>query len=74
MTQVPVASTHSRIGNTHSRITYFDECDIEAYYVTNRELAELCQRSRYRAINLANDELLDLIDRLNPCENRRVFM
>ena len=71
MPQVAVASTTSRINGQHSSVTYFEELDAEAYYVTDSELAELCFQSRYRTINLANDDMLDLIDGM---EGGIVFM
>ena len=74
MAQVAVASTDTRIGNTHSRVTYYEEHDIEAYYVTDAELAELCRLAAERTITVANDELVDMIDNIRTGENRRVFM
>ena len=74
MPQVPVASTDTRIGNTHSRVTYYEERDIEAYYVTDRELADLCRLLQEQTVSLADDKLVDLIDSIRADENRRAFM
>jgi len=54
MPQVAVASTDSRIGNTHSRVTYYEEQSIEAYYVTDAELAEM------KALVESSQKALDL--------------
>lgn len=72
--QVAVASTDSRIGNTHSRVTYFEERDMEAYFVTDEELAELCRLAGEQTINLADDKLTDIIDRMGASASGRVFL
>ena len=72
MPQVAVASTDKRIDGQHSRVTYYQECDIEAYYVTDAELAELCQLAQDQTVSLADDEMIDLIDGIG--ERGVVFM
>lgn len=72
--QLAIASTDTRIDNTHSRVTYFEERDIEAYYITDRELAELCRLAAERIITIANGELVDMIDNIRADSSRRVFM
>ena len=70
--QVAVAGTDSRINGKRSSVTYYQECDIDAYYVTDAELAELCQLAQEQTVSVADDELIDLIDGMG--ENGRVFM
>ena len=72
MPQVAVASTTSRIKGGHSSVTYYQESDIEAYYVTDEEIAELCQLYAEQTVSVADDELIELIDGIG--ENGRVFM
>ena len=70
MSQVAVASTQSRIDDRHNRVILYVEQDIEP--VTDEELAELCRLAAEQTINLADAELIDLIDRMG--QNGRVFM
>ena len=72
MPQVAVASTTSRIHGQYSSVTYYRECDIDAYYVSDEELAELCRLAQEHTISLADDELTELIDGMD--ENGMVFM
>ena len=72
MPQVAIASTTSRINGKHSRVAYYEELDAPAHHIIDWELTELCHQSRYRTINLANADILDLIDGMD--ENGRVFM
>ena len=72
MPQVAIAGTDTRINGQHSRVTYYQELDAPAYHVTDTEIDNLCCQSRYRTINLANEDMLDLIDSMG--ENGRVFM
>ena len=72
MPQVAVASTDTRINDQHSRVTYYEERDAEAYYVTDAELVELCQLAQEQTISLADDEMIDLIDGIG--ERGVVFM
>ena len=76
MSQVVVASPDSRIDGQHSRVTYYEESDIEAYYVTNEELAELCRMAAEDTISMSPDDLADVIDGIEDTETRngRVFM
>lgn len=70
--QVAVASTDTRIGNTHSRVTLYEEQGIEL--VTDEELAELCHFAQELTICLAYDRIIDLIDGLGASASGRVFM
>lgn len=72
MAQVAVASTDTRIGNTHSRVTYYEERKIEL--VTDEELAELCRLAGEQTVNMPSAELIDLIDGLGASASGRVFM
>ena len=72
MPQVAVASTDKRIAGQHSSVTYFEERDMEAYYITDAELAELCRLAQEQTVSVADAELIDLIDGMG--ENGRVFM
>ena len=72
VTQVAVASTDTRIDGQHSRVTYYQESDTAAYYVTDAERAELCQLAQEQTISLADDEMIDLIDGIG--ERGVVFM
>ena len=72
MSQVAVASTDSRINGRHSSVTYYQESDVEAYYVTDEEIAELCRLYAEQTVSVADDELIDFIDGIG--ENGRVFM
>ena len=72
MPQVAVASTTSGINGKHSMVTYYQECDAEAYYVTDAELADLCRLAQTQTIELADAELIELIDGMG--DNGRVFM
>jgi len=72
MSQAAVAGSQSRIGSRRNRVTFYEEQDVEP--VTDAEIDELCRQSRYKVINLTSDEIDDLIDRLDPIDNRRVFM
>ena len=72
MPQVAVASTDKRIAGQHSRVAYYQECDIDAYYVTDAELAELCRLAQEQTVSVADAELIDLIDGMG--DNGRVFM
>ena len=71
--QVAIAGTDSRINGRHSRVTYYRELDdMPAYYVTDAELAELCELAREQTVSVADDELIDLIDGMG--DKGRVFM
>ena len=72
MAQVAVASTDTRIDGQHGRVTYYQESDIDAYYVSDEELAELCRLVQEQTVSVADDELIELIDGLG--ENGKVFM
>ena len=45
---------------------------MDAYYITDAELAELCRLAREQTVSVADDELIDLIDGMD--ENGMVFM
>ena len=72
MSQIAVASTTSRINGKRSSVTYYEERDMEAYYITDAELAELCRLYAEQTISLADNELIDLIDGMGA--NGGVFM
>ena len=72
MSQAAVASTDTRIGNTHGRVTYFEEREIEL--VTDEELAELCRLAAEQTINLPDSKLTDYIDSLGASASGKVFM
>ena len=72
MSQVAVASTDKRIDGQHSRVAYYEECDIDAYYVSDEELVELCRQAQEQTVSVADAELIDMIDSIG--ENGRVFM
>ena len=72
MAQVAIASTDTRINGMHSSVTYYEECDIAAHYVTDEEIAELCRLYAEQTVSVADNELIELIDSIG--ENGRVFM
>ena len=74
MPQVAIASTDTRIDGKHSRVAYYEERDMEAYYITDEALAQLCQDQHRRTIALPDDMLIDLIDDIGENENRRAFL
>lgn len=74
MPQVAVSSTDTRTSNTHSRVTYYEERDAEAYYVTDEELADLCRLLQEQTVSMPNADLIDLIDALGPSVDWRLFM
>ena len=77
--QVAVASTDKRIDGQHSRVVYYQECDIDQ--LTDGQIADMFDWSTRThcflapdpaVILIANADILDIIDRMG--ENGMVFM
>ena len=77
--QAAIASTTSRINGKHSKVVYYQECDIDR--LTDEQIADMFDWSTrthcYLApdpavILIANADMLDLIDGMG--ENGVVFM
>jgi len=51
-----------------------EETDADAYYVSDVELAWLCNEHNRCTISLPDDELTYLIDSISEYDNGRIFM